>query len=85
MTGTSMASPYRAYWVAWGVLLAMTLVMVSLATPALLLAGILTKAAIITLFFMHLRHERLDFALGVALATVLTGLVLFGLIAVDAV
>ncbi|MFQ5843574.1 MAG: hypothetical protein ACE5JG_01150 [Planctomycetota bacterium] len=76
-------SPYRSYWRAWVVLLGITLFMVLVTHPPVLLAGMGVKALIITLWFMHLRHERLDFALYVLVGVFLTALVLFGLIAPD--
>lgn len=74
---------YGTYWKAWLSLLAVTLVMVLASHPAVLVGGILVKASIIALFFMDLRYERLDFALGMALPILLTGFVLFALIAPD--
>ncbi|MFN7972577.1 MAG: cytochrome C oxidase subunit IV family protein [Acidobacteriota bacterium] len=78
-----MAPSYKSYWIAWSILLAITVVMVSIATPAVLLAGIAVKASIIALWFMHLRHERLALTATVIAASLLTCLLLFGLIATD--
>lgn len=77
------AIPYRTYWLAWITLLAITLVMVFIVHPAILILGMALKATIIVLWFMHLKYERLEFALGVSLAVVATGLLLFGLISPD--
>ncbi len=74
---------YAGYWIAWLVLLAVTLVMISIKTPGILLAGIGVKAGIIALFFMHLRQEKRDLTLLVVLSVTLLGLLLFGLIAPD--
>lgn len=76
--------PYAAYWKAWAVLLVLTLMMIFISHPAILVGGILVKAAIITALFMHLRWERMDFALGIVFATLLTALVLYLLILPDA-
>ncbi len=74
---------YRSYWIAWAVLLAITLLMVLTGRPAVLLAGIAVKAAIIALWFMHLKWERRDFTVTIITVTLMTGLVLFALIAPD--
>jgi len=74
---------YRPYWIAWFVLLVITLLMVGIHSPALLIAGMAVKATIIGLWFMHLRHERLSLVMTVALGIVLTTLILFALIAPD--
>jgi hypothetical protein len=58
---TATTASYRPYWIAWGILLCLTLIMLFLGSPLLLLIGMSVKAAIITLWFMHLRDERTDF------------------------
>ena len=75
--------PYRTYWVAWLCLLVITLVMVFVTIPGVLIAGMIVKASIIALWFMHLRYEPLGFTLAIVLGTLLTGLLLFALIAPD--
>lgn len=77
------AAGYGTYWAAWLLLLGITLAMVLTGHPVVLLGGILLKATIIVLWFMHLRYERLDFTLVIVLGTLLTALVLFGLIVPD--
>lgn len=77
------AVPYRTYWIAWVVLLGITLLMVLVTHRAVLLAGIVVKATIIALWFMHLRYERIGLTLVVLLAMILTTLALFGLIVPD--
>lgn len=78
-----VAHPYRPYVVAWLVLLAITLAMVASGSPPLLLAGMGAKAAIIALWFMHLRHERLALGLAVAISVVALTLILYGLMIPD--
>lgn len=84
MSSARAATPYAVTWGAWLTLLALTLIMLWVGRPALLLTGIMAKAAIITLWFMHLRHERPALSWSIAIATLATGLILFGLISVDA-
>jgi hypothetical protein len=74
---------YAGYWIAWGILLGITLLMLAIANPALLVAGMAAKATIIALWFMHLRTERLSLTLTVGIGIVVTTLILFGLIAPD--
>ena len=76
---------YGGYWIAWGVLLAITVGMLALGQPAVLLAGIACKAAIIVGWFMHLRAERWDFAAIMLVAIFATSALLFGLIATDGI
>src|SRR5262245_51761260 len=71
------------YFKAWLVLLAITVIMVTIANPTLLIAGICVKAMIIVLWFMHLKYERLDFAVYVLVMLFGCALVLWGLIAPD--
>lgn len=75
--------PYRTYWVAWVVLLGVTLGMVSLTHPAVLLAGMAVKASIIAFWFMHLKYEKAGLVVSVFVAIFATSLLLFGLIAPD--
>lgn len=74
---------YGSYWIAWLILLGITLAMVLTGNPTILLLGIGAKATIIALWFMHLRHERLDFTLYVVLGTLLTAAFLYLLIVPD--
>lgn len=74
---------YRTYWIAWLVLLGLTLFMIGVATPPVLLVGMAAKAGIILCWFMHLRYERLSFVLTTLCAIFATGLLLFLLIAPD--
>ena len=83
--------PYSIYWRTWAFLLTLTLVMVILDQAAVprvvlvlvLLTAMLVKAALIAGTFMHLSQEKLSLALAVVTALLLTGAVLFFLIAPD--
>lgn len=82
----SPGSPsYRGYWIAWAILLLLTVVMVSVTQPLVILAGITIKAAIISLWFMHLKQESPRLSVSVIVVTLALTLLLFGLIAIDAV
>ena len=74
---------YRSYWIAWVVLLILTLAMVFIGSPAVLIAGMAIKAAIIVFWYMHLRFERMSFVMIILIAIFATSLVLFYLIAPD--
>ena len=74
---------YRPYWIAWFVLLVLTIVMVFAGNRAVLIAGITAKATIIAFWFMHLRHERHAFVLYILGGIFLTGLTLFLLMVPD--
>lgn len=74
---------YSTYWLAWLCLLVITLAMVFIGSPPVLVAGMVLKAAIISLWFMHLRYEHVDLVLCVVLGIFATGLLLFLLIAPD--
>jgi caa(3)-type oxidase subunit IV len=84
---------YRLYWIIWGVLLALTLLMMvvgSVTIPKGMLVGILlvamlVKASLIGGYFMHLRFERLALVISVAAGLLATAAVLFSLIAPDGV
>lgn len=93
MTDRHPTGRYMLYWIVWGVLLALTLVMMvigSVTIPKALLLGILlvamlVKASLIGGYFMHLRFERLSLVISVAAGLLLTGALLFLLIAPDGV
>lgn len=83
----------KTYWMTWGVLLVLTLVMLGLdqaPLPRLLfvivmLAAMLTKATLIAGTFMHLRAERVALVLMIVVGLFVNGAILFGLIIPDAV
>lgn len=49
---------YRSYWVAWLILLGITVAMLLVGNRMLLMAGITLKSVIIGGWFMHLKHEK---------------------------
>ncbi len=81
----------RPYWKIWVVLLVITLVMVvvdqsSIARGALvviLVGAMLAKATLIGSYFMHLRFEKFGLVLTVVIGLLVTGAILFALIAPD--
>lgn len=96
MTGDTLEDhkmSFRTYWVAWGVLLLLTLAMIVVESADLtkllgilfLLAAMAFKATIIGGWFMHLKFERRSLVIPLVVGTLITGLVLFGLIAVDGI
>jgi cytochrome c oxidase subunit IV len=82
----------RLYWITWTILLAFTAVMLWADSATLprtvfvvfMIAAMLTKASIIGGAFMHLRTERVELALTVVVGLLVTGTILFVLIAPDA-
>ena len=84
---------YKLYWATWLALLALTVLMLlvdrspipRLAFLAVVLSAMLMKASLIGAHFMHLRFERLSLALMVIVGLLMTGALLFVLIAPDAV
>jgi cytochrome c oxidase subunit IV len=82
----------KTYWLTWSVLLVFTVVMLWADTAALprtffvvfMVAAMLTKASIIGANFMHLKHERLPLVMTVVVGLLVTGAVLYVLIAPDA-
>jgi len=75
---------YRTYWSAWLVLLVLTVAMVFAGAKAVVVGGILAKAAVITMLYMHLAHERRRLVWTVILGIFLTSAVLVALIVPDA-
>ncbi len=80
---TSGVSSYRAYWTAWFVLLVLTVGMVFLGAKPVVVGGVMAKAGIITLLYMHLIHERKRLVWTVLLGIFVTSAVLVGLIVPD--
>ena len=86
-----MKTGAKFYFSTWGILLALTVLMLVteyLSLPrglllVLLAMAMLTKASIIGLNFMHLRSEKQILIWTVALGILITGAILFTLIAVD--
>lgn len=84
---------YRLYWIIWGVLLVLTLLMMVVGSATIpkailvggLLVAMLVKASLIGGYFMHLRFERPALVISVAAGLLATAAVLFFLIAPDGV
>jgi cytochrome c oxidase subunit IV len=84
---------YREYWIAWGVLLTLTILMVGLdraplprgAFLLLVLSAMAVKASIIAAYFMHLRFERLPLVLGIVIGLPVNAAILYFLILPDAI
>ena len=82
----------KTYWITWAALLVFTVVMLSADSGSIpqtafvvfMLAAMLTKASIIGANFMHLRTERLPLVVTVVVGLLVTGTILFVLIAPDA-
>jgi caa(3)-type oxidase subunit IV len=88
----AVSSNGRRYWATWGVLLAITLVMIWFdsaqisrgALITVLLGAMAVKAALIAGTFMHLRREHPGLILTVVLGLFALGVVLYVLIVPDA-
>ena len=88
----STISHARVYWITWGALLAVTVVMLAADGASLPRTGLLAvmvgamavKATLIAGNFMHLRQERAGLVLTVIVGLFALGLVLYALIAPDA-
>ena len=82
----------RTYWITWSILLIFTVVMLWADTASIprvafivfMLAAMLTKASIIGANFMHLRHENGWIVATVVIGLLVTGAILYILIAPDA-
>ena len=82
----------KTYWITWAILLVFTVTMLwadGASIPrtvfvVFMLAAMLTKASIIGANFMHLRSERVPLVLTVAVGLLVTGTILYVLIAPDA-
>jgi hypothetical protein len=83
MTTTHSSPTYRTYWGAWLVLLILTVAMVFSGASTVLVGGMLAKASIITLLYMHLWHEHRRLFWTVLLGIFLTSAVLVGLLIPD--
>lgn len=88
MSESSHGSPYRVYWVTWGILLVITVAMLLAERfhmprwflVLFLLSFMMVKATMIGGNFMHLRHEHRQMALMVAAGLLVTSLILFAFI-----
>ena len=85
MADHPQGNPYRLYWVTWGILLVITVMMLlaeKLHMPpwfliVFLLAFMLVKATMIGGTFMHLRFEKTNLGVMVAAGILVTSLILF--------
>jgi caa(3)-type oxidase subunit IV len=92
MTATDKAGGYKLYWMIWGILLALTVVMLFLdnapmprvAFVLIMVGAMLAKAFLIAGYFMHLRYEALFIRLSVLIGLLVNGAVLYFLIIPDA-
>jgi len=81
---SSHASPsYRTYWTVWFVLLVITVAMVFAGAKPVLVGGMLVKASLITLLYMHLAQEKPRLIWTVLLGIFLTSAFLVGLMIPD--
>lgn len=74
---------YRTYWIAWFILLVLTVALVFTGASTILVGGIMIKAAIIVLLYMHLGSEKLGLILSVLLGLFATAVILWLLILPD--
>lgn len=92
METTPTRNPYRVYWVTWAILLVITVAMLAaeaLHLPrwflvAFLVSFMMVKATMIGGNFMHLRYEKRNLAVMVALGLLLTSFVLYAFIRPEA-
>ena len=85
---TAHGSPYKIYWVTWGILLVITVAMLAaeefhlprLFLVLFLVVFMLVKATMITGNFMHLRYEQRNLAVIVGVGLLVTSAILFSFI-----
>ena len=78
-------SPYKIYWITWGILLVITVAMLTaemfhvprIFQVLFLLAFMMVKATMIGGNFMHLRFEKSNLAFMVAAGILVTSLILY--------
>lgn len=84
---------HKTYWLTWLALLGLTLVMILIGEAplpkggmlVLILAGMTTKAGLISMNFMHLRFERASLVATVIGSTVFVVVFLYFLLSIDGV
>lgn len=82
---TTTASPYRIYWITWAALLVITVMMLGAEMfhmsrwflIVFLVGFMMVKASMIAGNFMHLRFERRNLVIMVAVSLLATSLILF--------
>jgi cytochrome c oxidase subunit IV len=92
MTEHATGNPYKVYWVTWGILLVITVAMLAAESfhmprwflVVFLLLFMMVKAVMIGGNFMHLRFERRNLAVMVALGILLTSFILYAFIRPEA-
>ena len=92
MTDSTTGNPYKVYWITWAILLVITVGMLaaeSFHMPRWFLVGFLllfmmVKAVMIGGNFMHLRYERRNLSVMVALGILLTSFILYAFIRPEA-
>jgi caa(3)-type oxidase subunit IV len=92
MANATHGTGYRLYWITWVFLLVLTMVMLAMEYVSwppwillsVLLVAMLVKAGVISGYFMHLRFEKPALIVIVAASLLMVGLVLFVLLAIDA-
>jgi caa(3)-type oxidase subunit IV len=85
-------TPYRTYWVAWLVLLTLTVTMIvaeaalpaRAVTVAVVVFAMIVKVTLIGAWYMHLRYERLALVASIVIGTFATAVALFALLVPDA-
>lgn len=85
------ATPYRTYWIAWGILLALTFIMIVMEAARLpaavalvvLTVAMLIKATVIGGWFMHLRTEQRALVVALVAGTLITAAFMFFLLIPD--
>ncbi|MFN7181828.1 MAG: cytochrome C oxidase subunit IV family protein [Planctomycetota bacterium] len=88
---TEKVISYKIYWLTWFLLLGITLLSIGadyiklpLLRVILLLTLMFSKATLIAMNFMHLSSEKFNLIITIIVGIILTSLVLFILISVDA-
>ena len=92
MQNATQGSGYRRYWITWIFLLVVTMIMLAMEYVSwpkwilltVLLLAMLVKASVISGYFMHLRFEKPALIVIVAAGLLLVGLLLYALLAIDA-
>jgi caa(3)-type oxidase subunit IV len=85
---TTVANPYRIYWITWAALLVITVMMLGAEMfhmprwflIVFLVGFMMVKATMIVGNFMHLRFESRQLAVTVVVSLLLTSLILFSFI-----
>lgn len=80
---SQLAARYKTYWMAWLALLVVTVLMVFVGHRPVLVAGMVFKAAVIVMLFMHLKYEKFALIVTVLLGVFATSLLLYGLLIPD--